>query len=118
MSRIIYLQGDLQLAINLQIKAINVADALYGTDSTKYVYGLSTLALYLQQNHELIESIKILKRVIDLLTLIEGDNHTDIAQTYITLGYIYQDLDMLLEASDCLFESLNRFIDCIGEESV
>ena len=79
MSRIIYLQGDIQLAINLQIKAINVCEAIYTSDSTQYVYALSTLALYLQQNQEFVESIQILRRVINLQTLIAGENHTDIA---------------------------------------
>ena len=27
-------------------------------------------------------------------------------------------MDMLIEASDCFFESLYRFIDCIGEETI
>jgi hypothetical protein len=31
---------------------------------------------------------------------------------------MFQDMEMLFEASDCFFESLYRFIDCIGEETI
>lgn len=31
---------------------------------------------------------------------------------------MFQDIEMLIEASECFFESLNRFIDCIGEETI
>lgn len=31
---------------------------------------------------------------------------------------MYQDMNLLMESSDCFFESLNRFIDCIGEETI
>jgi hypothetical protein len=31
---------------------------------------------------------------------------------------MFQDMEMLIEASESFFESLYRFIDCIGEETI
>ncbi len=50
--------------------------------------------------------------------IVEGENHPDIAATYVTIGYIFQELDMLLEALDSFFEALYRFTDILGEESI
>jgi hypothetical protein len=46
MSRIIYLQGDISMALDLQIKATQISYALYGMDNVTTAYSLSVLALF------------------------------------------------------------------------
>ena len=57
----------------------------------------------------------LLEQALSIFTLVEGENHPDIAATYVTLAYLFQELDMLYEALDCFFEALYRFLDLFGE---
>lgn len=118
MSRIIYLQGDIMMAIDLQIKAIQLSTVLFGVDHSSTAYGISTLALYYQQAQEYEKSLTLLEKALEIFTLVEGENHPDIAATYVTIGYIFQELDMLYEALDSFLEALYRFMDLLGDESI
>jgi hypothetical protein len=60
----------------------------------------------------------MLEKALEIFVLVEGENHPDIASTYVTIGYLFQDLDMVYESLDCFMEALYRFIalfdyDCI-----
>ncbi|CDW71842.1 eukaryotic translation initiation factor 3 subunit [Stylonychia lemnae] len=118
MSRIIYLQSDINMAIDLQIKAIQISTVLFGIDHSSTAYAISTLALYYQQVQEHEKSIQLLEKAILIFTVVEGENHPDIAATYVTLGYLFQELDMLYEALDSFFEAIIRFKDLMGEENI
>jgi len=59
-----------------------------------------------------------LEKVLQIFSIVEGENHPDIAATYVTLGYLYQELDMLYEALESFFEGIYRFKDLIGESTI
>jgi len=48
-----------------------------------------TLALYFQQVSEIEKCFTLLKISLDILVLVEGENHPDIAAAYVTLGYLF-----------------------------
>ena len=51
---------------------------------------------------------------LEIFYLVEGDSHPDIASTFITLGYLFQDLDLLFEAIECFVKAYEMFISIFG----
>ena len=77
------------MAVDLQTKDIQISVALFGNDHTSTAYAMSTLALYFQQLGEYDKSRALLEKALDIFVLVEGENHPDIASTFVTLGYMF-----------------------------
>ena len=56
-------------------------------------------------------------RSLNILKIVGGEGHPDVANIYLNLGLMYQDFEKYQPAIDCFQESLKKTLELYGEKN-
>jgi tetratricopeptide (TPR) repeat protein len=130
LAKICLLQGDKGFALSSARRALRISEQSVGLDHPRLVSYLNCLTDILraiggrvihQQSRllgrkELLEAIQIQTRCLRILAISYGLNHLDSAQTMVTLGKLFTDVDDPVKAERAFRQALKTFSRLLGEQ--
>lgn len=92
LSRLNYILGDFNEALNTQHKAVMMCERLFGVDHSQTITEYAHLSLYCFANGQIHNSLKLLYRARYLLLVGHGEDHPEMGLIDSNLGLILQSI--------------------------
>lgn len=103
LSRLNYILGDFNEALNTQHKAVMMCERLFGVDHSQTITEYTHLALYCFANNQIQNSLKLLYRARYLLLIGYGEDHPE-------MGLIDSNIGLILQATS-EYDSAVKFLE-------
>ncbi|CAM9821839.1 unnamed protein product, partial [Ectocarpus sp. 13 AM-2016] len=107
-ARVMYLGGDPDTAVALQLKALAFYEQLEGLDSAAVVKCHEQLGQYYMTAGIYDKALAHMRAFCYLVELTAGPNHPELSNAYHRMGRAYQDLGSAIMALRCYQEALER----------
>lgn len=106
---------DILQAIELQTKAIIILERVLGFENPLVGLNYSKLAMYYHSTGYFSAGFEHMWRALSILQLSCGEHHPEIANIYLNLGMMYQEVDNQEAAADALTHYVNQNTYMFGE---
>lgn len=93
-------------------------ERLLGLDHPQVAYQYSTLAMYYHSCGYFQMSFSYMHRALNILSLVAGDSHPEIASIYLNLGLMYQEVEQQQATADAYAINLAQNVQMYGEDNI
>lgn len=117
LSNIHFKFGDYNQAVQLQTKCVILTEKLFGKVHAQTAQAYASLA-QITTIANYTKSFEYMNRALYIYELVCGDYHPEISATYLSLGFMYLEINDIQSAVKCFDQALSRNTAMYGEEHI